>query len=280
MTVEGRGVGDRVQPVERVRQVDEPALLADRLDRVPERHAARDLLLEEEPDHLALAVGLDLLAGNDDQLSAPRELDRLERAAEGVVVGDRDPSEPDLLARGRGGLPPGSSSRATSPCACGDRRRSSPGRRAGRRRRVGVRRRGASRQARVERVELLRDDIEALALGALPACSPRRGREAPRRARVARPLRRRVRGSSPLSAIATPAAAASSASRCLAVGSGDEDRRLGEDRRSLVRSPHEADVRPLAHRAWDRGPKSERLRVQERQLPVGEVAEQPRRRRG
>ena len=54
---------------------------------------ARDLLLQEEADHLALAVGLDLLAGDDDQLAAARLLDRLERAAEDVVVGDGDRAE-------------------------------------------------------------------------------------------------------------------------------------------------------------------------------------------
>ena len=85
---------DRVHPVERVRDVDDPVLLADRGDRVRERHPARDLLVEEEPDHLALVVGLDLLAGNHDQLAAAGELDRLERAAEDVVVGDGDGSEP------------------------------------------------------------------------------------------------------------------------------------------------------------------------------------------
>ena len=40
------------------------------------------------------SVGLDLLAGDDDQLAAARLLDRLERAAEDVVVGDGDRAEP------------------------------------------------------------------------------------------------------------------------------------------------------------------------------------------
>ena len=95
--MERRRVRNRVHAVERVREVDEAALLADRGERVGERHAARDLLLEEEPDHLALAVGLHLLARDDDQVAVARELDRLERAAEDVVVGDRDPAEPDRL---------------------------------------------------------------------------------------------------------------------------------------------------------------------------------------
>ena len=83
-----------MHPVERVRHVDDPVLLADRLDRVGEGHAAWDLLVEEEPDHLALVVGLHLLARNHDQLAPARELDRLERAGEDVVVGDGDRSEP------------------------------------------------------------------------------------------------------------------------------------------------------------------------------------------
>ena len=92
----GRGIA--CMPVERVREVDEPALLADRRDRVGERHPARDLLLEEEPDHLALVVGLDLLAGDHDQVAVAGELDGLERAAEDVVVGDRDRAEPSASA--------------------------------------------------------------------------------------------------------------------------------------------------------------------------------------
>ena len=59
--------------------------------------SARDLLLQEEADHLALVVGLDLLAGDDDEVAAPRELDGFERTSEDVVVGDGDPAEPDPL---------------------------------------------------------------------------------------------------------------------------------------------------------------------------------------
>ena len=70
VAVQRARVGDRVQPVERVRHVDEAVLLADRRDRVGEAEPARDLTLEEEADHLALLVGLDLLAGDDDQIAA------------------------------------------------------------------------------------------------------------------------------------------------------------------------------------------------------------------
>ena len=94
VTVQGSRRRDRVHPVERVRDVDDPFLLADRRDRLGERHPARDLVPEEEPDHLAVPPGLDLLAGDHDQVAVPRELDRLERAGEDVVVGDRDRAEP------------------------------------------------------------------------------------------------------------------------------------------------------------------------------------------
>ena len=58
---------DRVHPVERVRDVDHALLLADRREGVGERHAAWDLLAEEEADHLAVPIGLHLLAGDHDQ---------------------------------------------------------------------------------------------------------------------------------------------------------------------------------------------------------------------
>ena len=61
-----------------------------------------------------------------------RPLDRLERAAEDVVVGDRDRAEPLRLARGRAARRRRSSSRATRSCACAGRRRSSRGPRAAR----------------------------------------------------------------------------------------------------------------------------------------------------
>ena len=59
-----------------------------------EAHPARDLALQEEADHLALPVGLHLLAGDHDQVAALGVVDRLERAAEDVVVGDGDRAEP------------------------------------------------------------------------------------------------------------------------------------------------------------------------------------------
>ena len=93
MAVERRRVGDGVHAVEGVGDVDEPVLLPDRRDRVLEGEPARDLPLEEEADHLALGVGLDLLAGDHDQVAVARLVHRLERAAEGVVVGDRDRAE-------------------------------------------------------------------------------------------------------------------------------------------------------------------------------------------
>ena len=76
-----------------MRHVDQPALAADLGDRLLQRHPARDLLLDEEPDHLALVGGLDLLG--HDHLDPVGALARLERARDLVVVGDRDRAEPD-----------------------------------------------------------------------------------------------------------------------------------------------------------------------------------------
>ena len=92
--MERRRLGDRVHPVERMGQVDKAALGADRLDGLAEGHASRDLLAQEEPDHLALVGRLHLFARDHDEAAAARPLDRLERAAEDVVVGDRDRAEP------------------------------------------------------------------------------------------------------------------------------------------------------------------------------------------
>ena len=87
-------------PVERVRDVDEPALAADLGDRLLHRHPARDLLLDEEADHLALVGGLDLLG--DDHLDAVLGglLAGVQGAGDLVVVGHRDRAEADV-ARGR-----------------------------------------------------------------------------------------------------------------------------------------------------------------------------------
>ena len=90
-------VGNRVQAVEGMRHVREPALGMDRVDRLLERHAARDLLLDEEADHLSLVRGLDLLG--HDHLDPLRALARLERARDLVVVGDRDRAQAALLRR-------------------------------------------------------------------------------------------------------------------------------------------------------------------------------------
>ena len=95
--MEGGRVRNGVQPIERVGKVDQPALLADRGDRVAEAHPARDLLLEEEPDHLALVERLHLLSRNDQQIAGARERDGFERSPEHVVVGDGDAAEADPL---------------------------------------------------------------------------------------------------------------------------------------------------------------------------------------
>ena len=97
-------VGNRVHAVERMRDIDDPALALDLRDGLLEAQTARDLLLDEQADDLALAGGLDLLA--DDHLDgwvgtgSKRLRARLERARDLVVVGHGDRAEA-LLARGR-----------------------------------------------------------------------------------------------------------------------------------------------------------------------------------
>ncbi len=91
-----RRIGDRVQAVERVWEIDHAALLPDRRDRVGHRQPALDLLLEEEPDDLTF-LRLDLLAGNDHELAVAGKLEGLLGSGEDVVVGDRDRTEPLCL---------------------------------------------------------------------------------------------------------------------------------------------------------------------------------------
>ena len=64
-TLEQRFRWDRMVGIERVRDVDERSLLADRIDGVGERHARRHVLLEVDADHLALLTRLDLAGDGD-----------------------------------------------------------------------------------------------------------------------------------------------------------------------------------------------------------------------
>ena len=92
-------VGHRMQAIERMGDVHEPALALDLGDRLLERHPAGDLLLDEQADHLALVCGLDLLG--DDHLDPVGLLARLERARNLVVVGDRDRAEAPCASLGQ-----------------------------------------------------------------------------------------------------------------------------------------------------------------------------------
>ena len=192
MAVEGDRIGDRVHAVERMGEVDEAALLADRGDRVGERQAAGDLLAEEEADHLALRVRLDLLAGDDDQLAVAGALDGLERAAEDVVVGDGDRAEAfrlgvveQLVDLDRAVVRPGRVhvQVGDDPRPVGER----PG--------LAARRAAAGAEARVERVQLARD------VGEVADLRPRRSRPSaaasPRRRRGGRSRRRRAPAARP-----------------------------------------------------------------------------------
>ena len=80
-------------------------------------------------DHLAVAVGLHLLAGDHDQVPVARQLDRLERTARTLWSVTADGSE--AVALGVSDQLDGLIEQSCSgSCACGGRRRSSPGRRA------------------------------------------------------------------------------------------------------------------------------------------------------
>ena len=75
--------------------VDDAALRLDALERLGEREAARDLLVQEQPDDLAVVGGLDLRA--DDDVQRQPALDRaragLDAARDRVVIGDRERAE-------------------------------------------------------------------------------------------------------------------------------------------------------------------------------------------
>src|SRR5205807_813322 len=81
-----RRAPDVVQPVpaEGMRHRHDAALIVDARDGVLGREVARDGLLEEEPDDLAIAAG-DLLA--DDHADAVGDLTHPERSLDRVVIG-------------------------------------------------------------------------------------------------------------------------------------------------------------------------------------------------
>ena len=190
---------DRMQPVERVREVDEAALVADRRDRLREGHAARDLLPEEEADDLALAVGLDLFAGNDDE-GRPRAASTASSAPPKTLWSvTAIAAETDLSAWSRG--PPSGSSSRDDQSVCMWRSTTIQSRSASR---------SASctnpalaslpREAAVDLVELLPTSNVAPSRvrdrGREPRASPLRRRRARRRCppRRSRPHTRRPRG--------------------------------------------------------------------------------------
>ena len=185
-----RRVGDRVQAVEGVGDVDEAALVADRGDRVRERQAARDLLVEEEADDLALAVVFTSSPGMTTR-SRSRAGSTASRAPPKTLWSvTAMPPRPDrlgvveqILGRDRAVVRPvGVEVEVESdPLAIP---------RAGRRLAARTARRLRTRR-RVDGIELGRDRLEALRLGALAgveaASAPRRGRRQDARPR-ARPL--------------------------------------------------------------------------------------------
>ena len=199
-----RGGWGSCAPVERMRDVDEAALFPNRGDGVGERNPPRDLAFEKEADHLALLVGLHLLALDHDQVAAARGVGGLERAAEDVVVGDGDRAEAFSLGvvDELGGVDRAVERPRGVHVQVGDDPRA--GRRAGRPRGVRRRRRPQPRRA----VELALRRPRSLALRLRRAGAP---------ARAARSA----------SSSANRAAAAAASSGCSSTPGGRRDRAAG-----------------------------------------------------
>ena len=84
-------------PIERMRDPDQPALLAGRGDRLDRRQPRRDRPLEEHADQVAVER-LDLLA-DDHRQPGRRQLASLERHVDPVVVRDRQVRQPAVARR-------------------------------------------------------------------------------------------------------------------------------------------------------------------------------------
>ncbi len=275
--MEGRRVRDRVHAVERMRDVDDASLRLDRVDRLSEAHPARDLLVQEEADHLALPVGLHLFAGDHDDVAVTCELGDLESAGEDVVVGDRDRAEPLRLRvveqeRGRdAAVVRGARVHVEvddDPVPI--------------RERVGValRRAPAAAQALVDVVELQRHVGEGLAF---------RGRA--RFARTLLAIRVVLGEASHLGGRQLRLLVRSGRSRDGGAGRSrlereprqavrrrNEDRRVVENRRATRRISCAPHVDPVDERPRDVGPRRQRLRPQEREPPVRKLPERVERR--
>ena len=268
---------DRVHPVERVREVDDALLLADRGDRLGERHAPRDLLTQEEPDHLALVVRLHLLAGNHDQVAPARPRDRLLGAAEDVVIRDRDRAEAFRL-------------RVVEQLVDLDR--------------AVVRPRGVHVQVGDDPGPV--GERLRVALAACAACRPRpryiSSRSFATAAKLcvfgagtrltAAALAQRIVLDEPRDCCSGQLGLLEDAGRIGKRGAGGgrleaqpgragrgghDDRCLGEDGRAGLRPAAGADVHPVAQGQRDGGPRRERLRPDEHGVPAGEVAQRAER---
>ena len=268
---------DRVHAVEGVGEVDDPLLLADRGDRLREGHAAGDLLRQEQADHLALVVGLDLLARDHDQLAPARLLGRFAGAAEDVVVGDRDRAEPlrlgmveQLVDLDRAVVRPGRVhvQVGEDPGPVGERLA------------VASARPLAPAEAAVDVLELPGDGGEVLRLGSssgLPALALaqvvvlgkalERGRRKLRLVEHAGRIGERRAGRRRLEAQPSRAGR-----------SWDDDRGFGQHGRAGLRLAAGADAHPVAERQRDPGPGRERLRSQQHRLPAGQLPQRAERR--
>ena len=199
-----------------------------------------------------------------------RELDRLERAAEDVVVGHGDAAEPDRLGVVEQIL--GGDRAVVRPLGMEVEVDSDP--LAIRERIDGLAARSAAlaHELRVDGVELGSDGLEALALRALAGVEGCAGAGAgvgdETLDLALGPFDRSVDGCG----LASRRLECESffSSRCR-----DEDRRAGERLRPLRARTRGADVHARAEPARYRRAKAERLRVEQRGLPVGRALEEP-----
>ena len=252
-------------------QVDEAPLLADRRDRIGEVEAARDLALEEQADHLALALGLHLLAGNDDQLAVLRIVGRFERTSEHVVVGDGNRAQAlvDGVVDELGRFDAAVVRPRRVHVEVGD----DPGtisQRVGRRALV-----AAAPESRVEVVQLVRDGGEALALGVRARLGALLGTQVV----VLRESRGRRRGELGLLVHAPRSRDRAAGGRSLERDSGqpvdprDEDRGLVQELRPRSAVAERAQLHALGERARDRRSRDQRPRPQQHDLPARECVQ-------
>ena len=219
-------------------------------------------------------VGLHLLARDHDQVAAAGELDRLERAAEDVVVGDRDRAEP--LASAWSTSASGSIEQSCDQRVCMWRSTTIQSRSAS----------GSPSRGRAGAPAPVRLDVDALELsataveargrdsGTRSASASRRRASRPRRGAGPRRPRARAAPATPCGSTSAQSAGRSLvAQRAQPLGRGDDDRRVAQEVGARLAPRGRADVDAVAQAERDRRTRRERRGAQQDRLPAVEVAE-------